>query len=785
MNEIYASSYFKPGGNTIANLVGITPDQDGAIYNAVSYYNEWVSASGVPMIGGVFEFQKTRLKSEHNGTTIISPTVPWNGETATVAAFEAATGETDVFGSGCWVAVNPASMSGGSYMPPSVVSETSVTVTTTATINDASYSVFASQACTELVFYNFTNVEIEYQRNGAGNTVIVKPGQTRRITGITDANQIGVRRVDNQSGISRPTVVTMRAVTSTEDFDFAGTLSVTISSGGGNTQLGAQACTSLELINTMGKMIQWRIGTVAPYQRLKESETVVVQGITNANQVYVKPYDSVASFIRPLQVECFTSGLTYPLGLNRQMTQLSSDARVIMDFVNYPALWPTTNWLSISEQNSTRSSLIKSDALELAVFPTVATSTLSQPAACADATTGEILFGTSALEYTQTVANSNALFAPAAAAAVGLDVTGKDIHFDYSFPDNAGVNYSATGNLALFQIHLFSAGTPAAPGANYHSVTIAQTATNFMRVDLLSGGQIVSNSVPVADFAAVGAGANLAAITWARFSLTGGNGAGVNGAKFRPVGIYVAPKARAKAAVVFLFDDLHIGQYTNALPILSKYKYPACIGIDTVSKAGQTGFMTPAQIQTLHQRHGWQVVGQVTGGDGASTTTDTAVAIEQAIAQGARYKTAMKMLGIGDTEDFSRGSTSFHSNSGPYYPNWNVLKRLARTSVEFLGGNNANPPFTLGETVPFGDPYSIKRVNMSGFTATTWATRWQNHIDQAIANLGVAIFGAHSEFNSAGEGLTALQTTVDYIRTQELLGNVEVLTLAQLIKSAY
>ena len=106
MAEINASDFFKAGGNTVANLVGITPDSDGATYDAVSFYNDWEVPAGVPTQGGKFEYQANRLKSEHNGLTIISPTVPWNGKQSTLGAFQAKTGETDQFGRGCWVAVD-------------------------------------------------------------------------------------------------------------------------------------------------------------------------------------------------------------------------------------------------------------------------------------------------------------------------------------------------------------------------------------------------------------------------------------------------------------------------------------------------------------------------------------------------------------------------------------------------------------------------------------------------------------------------------------------------------
>lgn len=675
-------------------------------------------------------------------------------------------------------------MGRGGYNPPTVTSETTVAVTTTASVSDATFAVFASTACTELEIDNNTGVEIEYQRNGAGLTIVIPPGHVRRIPGITNSNQIGVRRVDYASGISRTVTVTARAITSTELFVFAGTLNTTISSGGGNTTLASLACTALEIINTSGKMITWRIGASAAYRELKQGETVIVRGITNANQVQIKAYDSVANFVRAITSECYTSGLVAPLSANRSVRQIASGANIPLDDVNYPGqLGIDKIFLSVLEQGDQKTTLIPKDVKPLALFSSIANATLSHAANCTNSTAGEQLFGTTALEYTQPGPSTDAYFAPAAALATGYDVSGSDIHIEYSFPDNAGVNFAISGYLDLFSIELYSAGTPGAPGANFHTASIGATAQGFMKMDARKGGLVFSFSVPIENFAASGAGATLTAITWARFRVRGS--ASAAGSRFRPYSIKAIKKARTKAAVFFLFDDLHIGQYTNALPILAKYNYPACIGIDTVTKMGQTNFMTPQQIVNLHQKFGWQIVGQVQGGRGNSTTTDTAISSEHAVQQMARYKAQMKALGISNTQDFSRGSTSFTSNSGAFYDNWPTLKRGFRTSVEFLSGNNANPPFPHGETAPFGDPYAIRRVNMGGFTATTFATRWQDHIDQAVATKGVAGFGAHSEFNSAGEGLTALQTVCDYIRTLEIAGTCEVLTIDQICKTSY
>ncbi|MFE5318263.1 tail fiber domain-containing protein [Paenibacillus sp. NPDC056579] len=52
---------------------------------------------------GLFYYDADRAKSEHNGGTIISWTVPWDGTTASLSSFLSGAGETDPTGQGCWI----------------------------------------------------------------------------------------------------------------------------------------------------------------------------------------------------------------------------------------------------------------------------------------------------------------------------------------------------------------------------------------------------------------------------------------------------------------------------------------------------------------------------------------------------------------------------------------------------------------------------------------------------------------------------------------------------------
>ncbi|HFF2225936.1 TPA: phage tail fiber protein, partial [Pseudomonas aeruginosa] len=64
-----------------------------------------VSGNSAAAGGGLFRWDGARPKSQHNGGTIISPTVPWNGLQSTLGAYLLGSGETSPGENGCWVRV--------------------------------------------------------------------------------------------------------------------------------------------------------------------------------------------------------------------------------------------------------------------------------------------------------------------------------------------------------------------------------------------------------------------------------------------------------------------------------------------------------------------------------------------------------------------------------------------------------------------------------------------------------------------------------------------------------
>lgn len=70
-----------------------------------------------------------------------------------------------------------------------------LTVQTTAA--GTTWATFPARACNSLDIVNNSGAAIEYRRNGAGNSIVIPDGSSRLLIGITNANQIQVKRLDN------------------------------------------------------------------------------------------------------------------------------------------------------------------------------------------------------------------------------------------------------------------------------------------------------------------------------------------------------------------------------------------------------------------------------------------------------------------------------------------------------------------------------------------------------------------------------------------------------------
>lgn len=71
---------------------------------------------------------------------------------------------------------------------------------TTDAVDGTLWVAFGAQPCTGIDIVNNTDSDIEYRRGGAGLSMRIKAGASRYVQGITNANQISLRRVDVTAG---------------------------------------------------------------------------------------------------------------------------------------------------------------------------------------------------------------------------------------------------------------------------------------------------------------------------------------------------------------------------------------------------------------------------------------------------------------------------------------------------------------------------------------------------------------------------------------------------------
>ena len=96
--------------------------------------------------------------------------------------------------------VNDGDVAVGNPMPVSFpLAASAVILTLTTASAGTSYTSFSSQTCDALDLTNSSSVAVEYRRGGAGNAMQVLSGASRLIVGITNANEIDVRRVDTSN----------------------------------------------------------------------------------------------------------------------------------------------------------------------------------------------------------------------------------------------------------------------------------------------------------------------------------------------------------------------------------------------------------------------------------------------------------------------------------------------------------------------------------------------------------------------------------------------------------
>lgn len=91
-----------------------------------------------------------------------------------------------------------------------VMAQDAVVLTLTTDVSGTAFVAFASSVCNCLDIVNASGTALEYKRNSGGNAMQVPDQSSRLVVGITNANQISMRRVDVDT---TPVTITAEAIT--------------------------------------------------------------------------------------------------------------------------------------------------------------------------------------------------------------------------------------------------------------------------------------------------------------------------------------------------------------------------------------------------------------------------------------------------------------------------------------------------------------------------------------------------------------------------------------------
>lgn len=318
--------------------------------------------------------------------------------------------------------------------------------------------------------------------------------------------------------------------------------------------------------------------------------------------------------------------------------------------------------------------------------------------------------------------------------------------------------------IGRWSIELHSEGTPAAPTANYHQLDPFGEGPSALKQILTSkaagaaAGRWQVFQVHGTDFTAVGAGADLSAIKFARLTIRGTTGYTVT---LQFGSIRFQPRAMAKAACVIYFDDGHTSVHDTALPLFQAKGWKGCFNLGAMAQTLDVpGRLSSAQVSALVAA-GWELHGQ------AYTSEDIAVLSAMTDAQRAAEMASQQAVATskGWGNNIAHGSyfSGVDQTQQTIFP---MFRDYCRSVRGYFSARGANPPMLYGESFPYADRYLVRAMAGDHTAAQLIA-----HCEQAVKNKGLAAFVFHSSLTN----MAALLDWLDAHRDQ-----IEVVTEAQL-----
>lgn len=360
-----------------------------------------------------------------------------------------------------------------------------------------------------------------------------------------------------------------------------------------------------------------------------------------------------------------------------------------------------------------------------------------------------------ALQLT-TSAQTTYTIIPAAALSTAVDV--RDGYLQIPFK---GIGYC--NRIGVWTIELHSAGTPSSPTANYHQIEPFGEGPSGLRAiatfkdDTNTPGRWQTFSAHANDFQAVGTGADLSAIKFARLRIRGTNG---YTCVIQFGSIYFQKAALPKAKAIIYFEDGYPSAYTTALPLFQAKGWRGVFNLGAMTQTLDVpGRMSTAQVKALVAA-GWQFQAQAYTDETLATVTAM-----DAAGRDLEMKKQREWAVYNDIPDPLHGS--YYSQVTQYeLAVLDMFKSNFRSVRSYHSARGANPPMLFGESYPVADPFLFRSL-----AGDHEAERLIAHCEQAVANKGIATFTFHSSLTSLPALLDWLDThraDIDVVTEQEL-----------------
>ncbi len=394
--------------------------------------------------------------------------------------------------------------------------------------------------------------------------------------------------------------------------------------------------------------------------------------------------------------------------------------------------------------------------LLLHAMESTATGVIASGGGLSDATNGDNPMGqATVLQFVPPAANTHYFLTIPLAGPT--DLRGGSIEMTVKHAANIG-------NLSAFDIELHSSTTIGTPTGDYSGILGWNDGVTMMKNGSTGSGTTAGRWQTVAFSTAMiaeggttrvaGAGADLSQIRWIRLRIRSASSQPIVQFQFGPIRFQANPLTKAK--LILCFDDGHISQYDTALPAIRAKGWAGVLfpgAVQAVIDSDATK-LTTAQLQQM-QAEGWQIASQAWSAENVQNQTEVDA-----------LKAWMAARGL-----TGGGFGSYFSAIGPRsLASWPTFRDNYRGVRSFDSPRGLNPPSVFGESYPWPDYGWVHALaaDASGGGASGFRTA---HIDQAIANKGVALMVWHAD-------MTGLQEVIDYADTKR--AQIDVVTEAAL-----